>query len=216
MDFKPSDFFLAIVDFLGVLVPGAVLVYLQAEWICRIFDVSPLQAHWIVFAVAAYLLGHLLLALTDLLEHALNELLPFMRKIRLFPKLHEEAERLEKKSVPFLRSAATSGAATAFHAALSFLRLKHPEAAAELDRHMASYKLLRSLVAVFLFDLVFSIPVWHQTRLRLVVDFSLTLVFFLAFARMRQLAYLLAFQYCILIREQEPILDISKMDIHVS
>jgi hypothetical protein len=81
--------------------------------------------------------------------------------------------------------------------------LKHPEAAAEIDRHMAGYKLLRNLIAVFLLDLVFSIPAWPQTCPRFVADFLLALVFFLAFVRMLQWAYLLAFQYCILIREDK-------------
>jgi len=200
MNFKPSDFFLSIVDFLGILVPGSVLVYLEAEWISRIFKVSPLQVHWLVFAAAAYLLGHLLLALTEPLNGSVK---PITQRFWPFRKIHEDVDAFEKESIPLLGSAATKNAGTAFHAALSFLRLKHPEAAAEIDRHMAGYKLLRSLVAVFLFDLVISIPAWPQTSMRILADVVLTLIFFLAFARMAQWAYLLAFQYCILIHEQK-------------
>jgi len=200
MNFKPADFFLGIVDFLGVLVPGAVLVYLEADWICRIFKVSPLQAHWFVFAGTAYFLGHLLLALTE----ALNWLAkPVARKIWPFREVHKDAEKFEKISVPFLGNAAAKHAGTTFHAALSLLRLKHPEAAAEIDRHMAGYKLLRNLVAVFLLDLLLSIPGWPQSSLRLLADLLLMLLFFVAFIRMLQWAYLLAFQYCILIHEQK-------------
>jgi hypothetical protein len=204
MNFKPADFFLGIADFLGMLVPGAVLVFLEADWIHRIFGVSPLQPPWLVFAAAAYLLGHLLLALTE----ALNWLAkPVARKIWPFSEIHKEAVKFGKISVPFLGKAATDHAGTAFHAALSFLRLKHPDAAAEIDRHMAGYKLLRNLVAVFLIDLIgcltLSMRGLSHTTPRLVADFVLMLLFFLAFVRMLQWAQLLAFQYCILIQEQK-------------
>jgi hypothetical protein len=73
---------------------------------------------------------------------------------------------------------------------------------------MAGYKLLRSLVAVFLIDLIvcliLSIYGLPRTTSRLVADFVLVLLFFLAFVRMLQWAYLLAFQYCILIHKEKP------------
>jgi hypothetical protein len=205
MNFKPADFFLGIIDFLGVLVPGAVLVFLEAAWIHRIFgEVSPLQPPWLVFAAASYLLGHLLLALTE----ALNWLAkPVARKIWPFREIHEEAEKFEKICVPILGNAATEHAGTAFHAALSFLRLTKADATAEIDRHMAGYKLLRNLVAVFLIDLVLSFPGFPHTRVRFFADFVLMLLFFVAFVRMFQWANLLAFQYCILVdkfKEQKP------------
>ncbi len=201
MNFKPGDFFLGIVDFLGVLVPGAALVFLEAEWIRRIFGISPLQPPWLVFAAAAYFLGHLLLALTELLNRPAQRLAP---RIWSLQQAHDDAGSFETVCKSVLGKAATGDTGTNFHAALSFLRLKHADAAAEIDRHMAGYKLLRNLVAVFLFDLLLSLPAWRQSPLRLGADLILMLLFFLAFVRMLQWGYLLAFQYCILIHEQKP------------
>src|SRR5215472_12109136 len=65
MNFKPADFFLGIVDFLGVLVPGAVLAYLLDDRLSHIYRISPLHVHWLAFAAVSYLFGHLLLALTE-------------------------------------------------------------------------------------------------------------------------------------------------------
>jgi len=200
MNFKPGDFFLGIVDFLGVLVPGAALVFLEAEWIRRIFGISPLQPPWLVFAAAAYFLGHLLLALTELLNRPAQRLAP---RIWSLQQAHDDAGSFETVCKSVLGKATTGDTGTNFHAALSFLRLKHADAAAEIDRHMAGYKLLRNLVAVFLFDLLLSLPAWRQSPLRLGADLILMLLFFLAFVRMLQWGYLLAFQYCILIHEQK-------------
>jgi hypothetical protein len=201
MNFKPADFFLGIIDFLGMLVPGAVLVFLEVKWICHIFGVSPLQPPWLVFAATAYFLGHLLLALTELLNRPAQAV---ASKIWFLRQAHDDACSFETTCKSLLGKAASVDTGTNFHAALSFLRLKKAEAAAEIDRHMAGYKLLRNLVAVFLLDLILSIPGLPQTTSRLAADFLLVLLFFFAFVRMLQWAYLLAFQYCILINEQKP------------
>lgn len=199
MNFKPGDFFLGIVDFLGVLVPGAVLVFLEADWLRRAFGTSPLLAHWLVFAAAAYFLGHLLLAVTEFLNGLGKRFAG-----RVFHQTQEAAKILEGVSRPLLGKAATEHPGIVFHAALSFLRLKNADAAAEIDRHMAGYKLLRCLVAVFFIDLILTIPKFREFRLRLPADFILVALLFVAFVRMLQWANLLAFQYCILIDEQKP------------
>ena len=201
MNFKPADFFLGIVDFLGMLVPGALLVFLESEWIRRFFGVSLLQPPWLVFAAAAYFLGHLLLALTELLNKPAHDLAP---KIWFLRQAHVDATGFENECKPLLGKATTEDTGTNFHAALSFLRLQKVEAAAEIDRHMAGYKLLRNLVAVFLFDLLLSLRGWRHAGLRIGADFVLMLLFFLAFARMLQWAYLLAFQYCVLVQKLQP------------
>ena len=200
MDFKPGDFFLGIVDFLGILVPGGALVFLEAEWLRRVFGVSPLLAHWLVFAGAAYFLGHLLLASTETFNLVAKRV---AQKTWYLKKIQKEADHFRSRCLPILGNAVGNDAGTAFHAALSFLRIKNGDAAAELDRHMAGYKLLRCLVAVFLLDLLFSFASWPQTEIRTAIDLVLIVLFFLAFVRMLQWAHLLAFQYCILVHEQK-------------
>jgi hypothetical protein len=200
MNFKPADFYLGIVDFLGMMVPGAVLVFLEAGWIQRVFRVSVLEPPWLIFAAAAYLFGHLLLASTELLNKPAQTVAFWIWFLR---PADEEAGRLEKLCKPFLGKAASENSGANFHAALSWLRLKHAEAAAEIDRHMAGYKLLRNLVAVFFLDLLFRLPAWRESWPRLFADLILMFLFSLAFVRMLQWAYLLAFQYCVLITEQK-------------
>jgi hypothetical protein len=88
------------------------------------------------------------------------------------------------------------GKRTVFHAALSLLRLDAPEAAAEVDRHMANYKLLRSLTVVFSVDLGVSLALGPRSSERLSFDLIAAVLSFVAFARMFAWAQLLAFQYC--------------------
>src|SRR5579864_7686830 len=75
MSFKPGDFFLGVVSFLGDLVPGAVLVSLlllrfrPQDWGHR---ASWPSVDWAVFAVAAYIAGHLLLAVSEMLNERVD------------------------------------------------------------------------------------------------------------------------------------------------
>lgn len=66
MDYKPGQFFLGVVDFLAVLVPGAVLVFALtpwADWLFAAGGLFPLLAdtatRWAAFLVVAYVAGHL-------------------------------------------------------------------------------------------------------------------------------------------------------------
>jgi len=211
MNFKPADFFLGIVDFLGVLVPGAVLAYLLDDRLCHIYRISPLHVHWLAFAAVSYLFGHLLLALTESFNWLAGRVLHVLHS---FSKTQQDAMKLQKDCRHRLGTAAGENPGTTFHAALSLLRLKNADAAAEVDRHMAGYKLLRNLVAVFLIDFVLTLFGTHETsanvltsqirHYRLLADAVLSLLFFLAFLRMLQWAKLLAFQYCVLIYDQVP------------
>jgi hypothetical protein len=64
---KPSDFFIGVVDFFAVLLPGAALVYLlkplMISGIAKVWlPATPTQG-WVMFLVLAYIAGHLLHAL---------------------------------------------------------------------------------------------------------------------------------------------------------
>ncbi len=64
---KPADFFIGVVDFFAVLLPGAVLVYLlQPRVVAGIpsswLPAAPAQG-WVAFLVLAYIAGHLLHAI---------------------------------------------------------------------------------------------------------------------------------------------------------
>src|SRR5262249_1798853 len=61
---KPSDFFIGVIDFFGILVPGAVLLFLDGHWLQRALNLhlpSGRVEQWAVFLVGSYVLGHFLL-----------------------------------------------------------------------------------------------------------------------------------------------------------
>ena len=67
MDYKPGDFFLGVVDFLAILVPGAVLSFALTPYAESIFGVAHLfppipdtPVRWIAFLIIAYVIGHLI------------------------------------------------------------------------------------------------------------------------------------------------------------
>ncbi|MDH3445442.1 MAG: NUDIX domain-containing protein, partial [Deltaproteobacteria bacterium] len=64
MNFEPQKFFIGLIDFFSILLPGAVLAYLTKDW--AIFSLfgrprAPLDdiEAWMVFLFSAYLLGHI-------------------------------------------------------------------------------------------------------------------------------------------------------------
>jgi len=144
MSFKPSDFFLSIVTFLGVLVPGGVFIFLCGPSIHALFPPQASAQYWVAILVASYVVGQILLAATELLNGVAGYL------AWGFPTLLRKIKRDTSHPVQRFNGAT-------FHEAISFVRLRSAAAAGEIDRHMADYKLLRNLVAVFLIDAVWSL-----------------------------------------------------------
>lgn len=76
MDFEPQKFFIGLIDFFSILLPGAVLTYLlkgtAGPWVLgnngyhRLIDTE--AEKWIVFLFASYLLGHFLFLIGSLLD----------------------------------------------------------------------------------------------------------------------------------------------------
>lgn len=64
MAYKPGDFFIGVIDFFGILVPGAVLLYLQGKSLVQLVGLKlpdDQAAQWVAFAVGSYVLGNFLL-----------------------------------------------------------------------------------------------------------------------------------------------------------
>jgi hypothetical protein len=101
------------------------------------------------------MVGCLLLAASEVL----NLTVDWVARL-LSPNFHEELRRIELDyrtshgvfiSPEYVKDEKTLKArGFCFHSALSYVRLKNTEAAAEIDQHMADYKLLRCLVFVLL------------------------------------------------------------------
>jgi hypothetical protein len=202
---KPGDFFLSIVTFIGVLLPGAVFVFLHGESLRRALGLPILdqQWRWLAGAVAAYMVGHILLTFSQVLNRFAESVSGI-----LHPGLPEQIQRERAnyygtisglKTINPLK--ARQGNSFKFHEALSSVRLQDANAAAEIDSHMADYKLLRNLVVVFVIDSVWSL--WSHAIGHALGALGLALLAFLGFACMHAWAELLAFQYARLLHERD-------------
>lgn len=74
MNFEPQKFFIGLVDFFSVLMPGALLTYVLKDWCVSsylgfetYFPISGTEAT-VIFLFASYLLGHLAFQLSALLD----------------------------------------------------------------------------------------------------------------------------------------------------
>jgi hypothetical protein len=142
MAYKPSDFFIGVIDFFGILVPGAVLLFLHGESLVQFlgWPVDRDQTiQWVAFLLGSYVLGHFLLGIGV----PLNRLLRFWR-----PENKNEFYKGVKKKI-HLPPGVAKTRTNAFYWAYSFVRLGNPSALSEIERQMADYKLFRSLTLVF-------------------------------------------------------------------
>ena len=78
MNFEPQKFFIGLVDFFSVLMPGALLVYLGQEWAAKFLLGQPCffldeSEKWLVFLFASYLLGHFVFLLGARLDEILYD-----------------------------------------------------------------------------------------------------------------------------------------------
>ncbi len=145
MDYKPGDFFIGAIDFFGVVVPGAVLLFLQGKPLLKIFDL-PLPdgqpVAWVAFAVGSYVLGNFLLGLSHNLTFLLRVYYP------------ERKDDFYAKVKAIIDPPKTLNRTDAFYRAQSFVRLNSPSFLAEIERQEANYRLFRSLILVFALDCV--------------------------------------------------------------
>ena len=142
---KPGDFFIGVIDFFGILVPGAVLLFLHGESLVNSVGFQLGRSEtvlWASFLAASYVLGHFLLGLG----------VPLNRLLHLSRPASKDKFYNEVKDIISLPPEVDENRADAFYRAYSFVRLKSPSALAEIERQMADYKLFRSLTLVFAID----------------------------------------------------------------
>ena len=73
MSLEPQKFYIGVVDFFSILMPGALLTYLSKDWAASVMshqDGYPLAdtEAWIAFLFTSYLLGHLIFMLGSALD----------------------------------------------------------------------------------------------------------------------------------------------------
>lgn len=149
MEYKPNDLFVGVIDFFGILVPGAVLMLLHGQYLISLLGVCEVPQDkvfvWIGFFIGSLLLGHFLTGMSVLLLNRAHGM-SFGDVDRYYREVEQQI------SVPVARNRKA-----AYHRAYSFIRLNSTAGIAEIDRQVAEYKLFRSLTIAFLIDLGFAI-----------------------------------------------------------
>lgn len=148
---KPADFYVGIVTFFAILVPGAVATAMLQPLLGPAV-VGPLvpppasgAAAWAYFLVTAYFLGHLIF----LVGSYIDPFYGFLRE-RFDPYGNESAFRCATRIRNRLLAASEQKALNTFQWSRALLITQWPEAAADVQGLEADSKFFRSLLVVFL------------------------------------------------------------------
>jgi 8-oxo-dGTP pyrophosphatase MutT (NUDIX family) len=175
MNFEPQKFFIGLIDFFSILLPGALLTYLLKD------DMGPRllgggylklvgTEGWMVFLFSSYLLGHFIFLLGAWLDEPydairkatyegqverladgkkLSSVLARWLAVRFFKKDVDQAvSQAVKIKEHYLDPLKASSAINAFQWCKARLTLEHPEAIATVQRFEADSKFFRSLLVV--------------------------------------------------------------------
>lgn len=155
MKFDPGSFYLGVVDFFSIMLPGGVLAWflsgpLQGNVFGTLFPAIPAgTAGWVIFLFAAYLLGHIVFLLGSYLDNVYDP----VRKL-VWPEktdfAYQQADGIKRAHL----GADAARAINTYQWARATLTLNHPAGLAEVARLEADSKFFRSLVIVLVILLV--------------------------------------------------------------
>lgn len=165
MKFDPGSFYLGVVDFFSIMLPGGVLAFfLSGVFERNVFGalfpaIPPGTAGWVIFLFAAYLLGHIVFLLGSYLDKVYDP----VRKL-VWPKktdfAYQQADSLRRT----LLGPDAARAINTYQWARAILTLNHPAGMAEVARLEADSKFFRSLVIVLVILLAATLANnWHRT-----------------------------------------------------
>jgi len=147
---KPNEFFVGVLDFFAILLPGAIATAILAPKVGK-FIVGPLievptdsSAKWAIFLVSAYFLGHLIFLMGSYIDRLYN----FLREW-LNPYGNESAYQCATRIRNLLVDDEEKTALNTFQWSRSVLIAKCPVAAEDVHRLEADSKFFRSLLIVF-------------------------------------------------------------------
>jgi hypothetical protein len=151
---KPGDFFLGVLDFFAILIPGSLATWLVTRYLSEptlhnalVLPGDSATPHWLVptaaCAVSSYVLGHFVFMAGSKLDPSYDR----WRK-RVHPldrdKTFKAADDLKKTVTPKLDGAELS----TLKWARAYIQVKSAAARVEIDRLEAEQKFFRSLVVV--------------------------------------------------------------------
>lgn len=149
---KPGDFFVGVIDFFSILLPGSLLAGILAVMLPLPPALEPLlaseTAKWVAFALAAYALGHFVFLISALLDILYDAYRP-----KRWP--HSDDEDRPFKQANALRHAQfpvgdldKGRPMNTFKWAKSVLMMRATAALAEVNRYEADSKFFRSMAVV--------------------------------------------------------------------
>jgi hypothetical protein len=189
MSQKPSDLLISVIDFFGILIPGAVFAFLHGDFILRPLGLSVKEiqtaADWIPAFFTSFVLGHFLLGFSV----PLNKLAAKFTSRET--KVYEEAVR-RRLTLP---AGVHPDHTNIYYSAFSFVRITSSEAMAELERQAAEYKLFRSLTLLFLLDIPLSMFSGLGSLSRLLLDVLVICLAGYRFVWLFDWTYRLAFDF---------------------
>jgi ADP-ribose pyrophosphatase YjhB (NUDIX family) len=185
MSFEPEKFFIGLMDFFSILLPGALLTYLLRESAVgtkcaeRCAGLAGAEG-WAVFLFSAYLLGHFIFLLGSLLDgwiydplrasttakqveriasgKKLSPWLPRRLAVLLFkPQMDDALHQAVRIKDHYLEPLAAASAINAFQWSKVKLTLDHREAMISVQRFEADSKFFRSLLVLLLFVAPFAV-----------------------------------------------------------
>ncbi len=182
MGFEPQKFFIGVIDFFSVLLPGAVLMFFMKPLLWRLLEYTPDKAELAIFLILSYLIGHFIFLLGSVV---LDDCIYDRVKAATFAEQVEcvasgkglsptwarlLAKAVIKKNAPqplrqalkikeyYLGPLNASTSINTFQWAKARLALDHPEAIASVQRFEADSKFFRSLFVVLC--LIFPVNLW--------------------------------------------------------
>lgn len=180
MDYKPADFFVGLVDFFAILLPGALLAFVFKDVAAKhVFGVAlPRIGNqvegWVAFTFAAYLLGQFVSLVGATFMDRIYDVTYLAYKRRAGDPRYDKAKELEGEYSRLAGVLKWAGA---------YVRLCNADAALEIDRFEATSKFFRSLVVVLLvYAAVFTA---NSQLIALVTSLGLLLLSFWRFCNQR-------------------------------
>lgn len=190
MNQKPSDLMLSIIEFFGILIPGAVLTFLHGDFLvdplCLSMGKLQISRDWVLPFFISIILGYLLHSFSNLLDtpatwYFSNATQKYWEEVREHIELPGGLKRKQK---------------TCFYSAFSFIGIHNPInpiVVVELERHGADYKLFRSLTLLFILEIpLYCLSVSFSPEL-LAIAFLIACFAAFRFKQLFDWAYALAF-----------------------
>lgn len=149
MGSKPSDFLIGIAEFIGVLLPGAVLAWMVSPALASLAARNALpipsgSGGWVALAILAYLGGHLVFLVGSYLDTP-YDLVRRQLRPREGDVAYQAATALAKRELGDRFAALNT-----YKFATALLALAHPVAYGEVKQLEADSKFFRSLVVLAL------------------------------------------------------------------